>query len=228
MTQPIDSWLGDLIQKKQSARVDVLDVGCGSGSYLTANATHFNTENITWTGIDPFPPPDNENKRIRYLKAKAEDLEVPDESIDYLVCTYSLHFFDDLKKAINEFCRVLKKGGRIMIVNIDPGDMEKSWLYEYFPESRALDLKRFPSLIRVVELLESVDLQVSFDYQRRRFFMPAQNAMAEVRKKKASQLQMVSEQGYNDGFNRLSMEALCSEKVILEEVASFVVRAIKI
>jgi ubiquinone/menaquinone biosynthesis C-methylase UbiE len=228
MTNPLDNWLGDLIQKKQSARVDVLDVGCGSGTYLTAQATHFNAENITWTGIDPCPPADNDIKRIRYLKAKAEDLGIPNESIDYLICTYSLHFFDDLDQAINEFWRVLKKGGRIMIVNIDPADMEKSWLYEYFPDSRVLDLKRFPSLKTVVELLESVGLQVSFDYQRRRFFMPAQNVIAEVLKKKASQLQMISEQGYNDGFHRLSLEALDPEKVILEEVASFAVRAIKI
>jgi ubiquinone/menaquinone biosynthesis C-methylase UbiE len=62
----------------------------------------------------------------------AFDLGVEDESIDTLVNNYMFDLipFEDMDKIIREFRRVLKKGGKLILVNMTEGELFGSKLYD--------------------------------------------------------------------------------------------------
>lgn len=52
---------------------------------------------------------------VRTSVASAEDIPVPDRSVDVVVCAQAFHWFD-LDRALPEIARVLKPGGRLALV----------------------------------------------------------------------------------------------------------------
>ncbi|OLQ46043.1 methyltransferase [Bacillus licheniformis] len=64
---------------------------------------------------------------VRFQQGTAESLPFPDESFDIITCRYAAHHFSDVRKAVSEVARVLKKDGRFLLVD------------HYAPEDAALD-----------------------------------------------------------------------------------------
>jgi ubiquinone/menaquinone biosynthesis C-methylase UbiE len=52
------------------------------------------------------------------------DLAVPRDSFDVVIIHQVLHFLDDSARAIREAARVLRPGGRLLIVDFAPHDLE--------------------------------------------------------------------------------------------------------
>jgi SAM-dependent methyltransferase len=52
---------------------------------------------------------------VRRSVAAAEEIPLPDRSVDVVVCAQALHWFD-LDRALPEIARVLKRGGRLAVV----------------------------------------------------------------------------------------------------------------
>jgi len=81
------------------------------------------------------------NIEVRHMDA--EDLQFPDESVDYVLCGFAIFFFPQLNRAMSEFRRVLKPNGRICISTWDKSfDEQWSWFDEIVrdhlpPESEA-------------------------------------------------------------------------------------------
>jgi ubiquinone/menaquinone biosynthesis C-methylase UbiE len=68
---------------------------------------------------------------IEVRQMDAEDLPFPDESFDYVLCGFAIFFFPQLNRAMSEFRRVLKPGGRICISTWDKLVREQwSWFDE--------------------------------------------------------------------------------------------------
>ena len=63
----------------------------------------------------------------------AFDLPVEDESIDTLVNSYMFDLipFEDMQKIITEFRRVLKKNGKLIVVNMTEGERLGSRIYDF-------------------------------------------------------------------------------------------------
>jgi len=105
----------------------VLDVACGTGvvTRLAAEQT-----GVTVTGLDMNPgmldvarsvTPDELS--IEWRQSSAEEMPLPDETYDAVLCQLSLQFFPDKLGALRQMRRVLSSGGRL-IVNA-PGKMER-------------------------------------------------------------------------------------------------------
>lgn len=102
----------------------VLDIGCGSGSALR-HACRFLTSGRA-IGIDPSPEmvqvatKQSESHRktqdIRFETAGAEAIPLPDDSVDVALAINSLHHWQDPDGAFAEIRRVLKPGGRVILV----------------------------------------------------------------------------------------------------------------
>jgi len=97
----------------------LLDVGCGSGisvDYLR------NTHGFNASGIDISASLISEglqrNPALPLAQATAEALPCGDESLDGIFCECVLSLLDDPLKALKEFYRTLKKGGRLVLSDL--------------------------------------------------------------------------------------------------------------
>jgi ubiquinone/menaquinone biosynthesis C-methylase UbiE len=102
--------LGDLRGKR------VLDAGCGKGRF--ARVFHKQEPDAEIWGLDIS------QEMLRYVPAgihtkagSMTDLPFADAYFDGLYATESLEHAVDIEKAVEEICRVVKKGGRIAIID---------------------------------------------------------------------------------------------------------------
>ena len=104
--------------------LDVLDAGCGEG-YLSRILAR---QDATVTGID-FSAKLIEAARRQNLNDKlsvsfdvgsVDDLPYEDETFDLVVCNHLMNDLRDPSRAISEFARVLRQGGRLVILMLHP------------------------------------------------------------------------------------------------------------
>jgi ubiquinone/menaquinone biosynthesis C-methylase UbiE len=99
----------------------VLDVACGTG-IVARLASEKVDSNGTVAGVDVNPgmlevarsmtPADGS---IEWHVSSAEDMTLPDEAFDVVLCQISLQFMTDKLTALQEMRRVLVSGGRILL-----------------------------------------------------------------------------------------------------------------
>jgi len=134
-------WL-DVISRwvPKGAVSEILDVGCGTGRYSTALAAHFNARVIA---VDPSEKMLAEarkkaTERVRYERASAESLPLPDASIDMVFMSMVFHHFDDSEQAVRECRRVLRRGGIICLRAATIDRIETYPYLPFFPSSGAI------------------------------------------------------------------------------------------
>ena len=103
----------------------VLEIGCGSGRITSLLAAH--TDQII--AIDPDPElirqACSELPGVDFRLAKGENLPFSDHRFDLVLFTLSLHH-QDSRAALSEATRVLKDGGRILVVEpAEDGEVER-------------------------------------------------------------------------------------------------------
>ena len=95
----------------------VLDVACGTGIATRLALRAVGAEG-TVAGLDPNPgmlavARDASPAGIEWIEAPAEDIPLPDGSIDLVTCSMGLQFVSDKPRALGEMRRVLAPGGRV-------------------------------------------------------------------------------------------------------------------
>lgn len=98
----------------------VVDVGMGTG-IVSQEILKITGEPGKLIGVDPSPGMMAQAKLPAEVVCKlgrAEEIPVPDASVDFLVMGYALRHISDFSKACAEFRRVLKPGGRVLILEI--------------------------------------------------------------------------------------------------------------
>ncbi|MDD4931846.1 MAG: class I SAM-dependent methyltransferase [Methylacidiphilaceae bacterium] len=97
----------------------VLDVGTGTG-LLAREALALVGPHGRVLGVDPSPGMLNEVRepRLQLLRGSAEALPVPDASCEFLSMGYALRHLRDVHAAFAEFYRVLRPGGRLLLLEI--------------------------------------------------------------------------------------------------------------
>lgn len=100
----------------------VLDVACGTGALARAAAARTGPTGHV-AGVDPGPgmlavarelAPD-----VDWRQGVAEALPFADQSFDAVACQFGLMFFTDRPQALREMFRVLRPGGRLVVVTWD-------------------------------------------------------------------------------------------------------------
>jgi ubiquinone/menaquinone biosynthesis C-methylase UbiE len=122
------------------ARGDTLEVAIGTG----LNLPHYPPE-VRLTGVDLSPDmlafarirSKQIGRRVTLSEGDAHDLPFTDCSFDTVVCTYALCSVPDVPRAVSEMKRVLKLGGRLILVDhirsSVPPIFWLQWLYEFIP-----------------------------------------------------------------------------------------------
>lgn len=97
----------------------VLEIGAGDGENFGALDTE-----VEWVGLEPDSERRKELRRrarswrhSEVLDAKAERIPLPDHSVDGVLGTYVLCSVDDVTATAAELRRVLKPGGRVVLID---------------------------------------------------------------------------------------------------------------
>jgi len=116
------SWYrrGRLVAAGLKPGMQVVDVGMGTG-LVSAEILRITGEPERLVGVDPSPgmmkcatlP-----AQTRCLLGRAEEIPLPDASVDFLVMGYALRHIADFSAACTEFRRVLRPGGTVLILEI--------------------------------------------------------------------------------------------------------------
>jgi demethylmenaquinone methyltransferase/2-methoxy-6-polyprenyl-1,4-benzoquinol methylase len=98
----------------------VVDVACGTG-VITELASRLVGQEGRVLSVDPSPGMREEARRkrgIEVLDGTAESLPLTDASADFLVMGYALRHVADLLVTFRQFARVLRPGGRLLLLEI--------------------------------------------------------------------------------------------------------------
>lgn len=105
------------------SRLKILDVGCGTGNLLLKIARKYN-KSIELVGVDLSPKMISiakekleENSFINYETGTSDNLKFNSNYFDYVICSNSLHHHPSTQNSLKEMTRVLKKNGKLIIVD---------------------------------------------------------------------------------------------------------------
>lgn len=115
--------------------MQLLDVACGTGLVAAAAAKILGgAETITCVEpSDGMIAVAKTKLAARFVKSRAESMPLPDNAYDFLTLGYALRHFTELELAFREFLRVLKPGGKVLIMEVTrPKDPVRRWLFRAY------------------------------------------------------------------------------------------------
>lgn len=115
----IRDWLSPYVSRGGK----VLDVGGGTGALANRLSVALSAH---VTVLDPTPEmlaylPDTD--RIDGIQGVAEAMPFNDDSFDAAITTDAFHHFRDQEGAVRELARVVRPGGGVVVVDLDPSGM---------------------------------------------------------------------------------------------------------
>jgi demethylmenaquinone methyltransferase/2-methoxy-6-polyprenyl-1,4-benzoquinol methylase len=98
----------------------VLDVACGTG-LMSLAASRLTQGQVTLVGVDPSPGMSalaRTKLPMEFHEGVAEALPVANAAFDFVMMGYALRHVPDWNRAFREFARVLRPGGRVVLLEI--------------------------------------------------------------------------------------------------------------
>lgn len=197
-----------LVRGNINAESVVLEVGCGTGNYLTeiSARTH-----AACYGLDPAEKMLSQaraNPRangIQWRMGYARHLDFPDEMFDLVYTVDVSHHIQHRLTYFQEAMRVLKPGGKVCTVT------DSEWIIShreplatYFPETIAVNLARYPTTHELLEetaaagFVNIVEKMAEYPYM---LYDPAG-----YRNKAYSSLHLIDEAAWRRGLARLEAD----------------------
>lgn len=141
----------------------ILEVGCGTGNYLE----RIKEKPALLIGLDVsqnmLVKARSKLPDIRLIRSKAEYLSFSDHTFDAIYCIQVLHHISDKNQITSEIFRTLKRGGKFVLQTCSHEQLLTFCFYHYFTHAREIDLKRFPSINDIHDILASAGFkEISF------------------------------------------------------------------
>jgi ubiquinone/menaquinone biosynthesis C-methylase UbiE len=195
----------------------VLEVGCGTGHWLRS----FGGGGIRVTGLDAsarmLAYARTQAPRATLAQGSAECLPWASESFDRVFCINAFHHFHDKVAFLTEAVRVLRPGGLMMTVGLDPhAGVDQWYIYDYFDNVLEIDRRRYPASSQIREWMRSAGFAgcVTREIQHLPIRLAARAALEQGRldKSMTSQLSVLTDEQYRQGIDRVR-EAVESAEV---------------
>ena len=186
----------------------ILEAGCGTGHWLDVLRRSKNF----LMGLDYSA---GMLTRARYslpdaalIRGTAVYLPLPNASLDRVFCINALHHFPNKPAFLAEVKRILRPGGRLLTVGLDPHRNQDRWhVYDYFPESLAIDRERFPASEALREWMAVAGFKncVTQEVDHWVIHLSAREVLEQGRLDTAatSQLSVLTDEEYARGMGRL-------------------------
>jgi ubiquinone/menaquinone biosynthesis C-methylase UbiE len=150
---------------KPTPEDSLLDVACGGGHtalFFAPLVRSVVASDLTMAMLkkaQEFISEEGRVDNVMFREADAEDLPFPAGSFTMLTCRIAPHHFPDVPRALREFHRVLRRGGRLVIIDtLLPDDPEIAEFYQ------TMEKMRDPTHVRAyrreewTEMLQEADL----------------------------------------------------------------------
>jgi SAM-dependent methyltransferase len=180
------------------------DVGCGTGSTTAALARRFALDAV---GVDRSAEMLSAATargcaECRFVRARAESLPFADDSFDRVLMQTTVHLMDR-DRAFPEVRRVLRPGGRLVVLSVDPAGIDEFWLADWFPSYAAIDRARFPDLETLDDELSRAGFTDTTTLRRARIMrFTRDRALAMLRGRFASSFAVIGDDEYRAGVER--------------------------
>jgi len=192
----------------------VLDLGCGTGRFVEPLRNFFNAFVY---GVDPSEKMLSEAKantkseNVSYLKGSAEQIPLPDNTIDLIFLSMTYHHLRDVKKAVLEMKRVLKPGGYVVIRNATKEDIKQLELFNFFPKAKQIELERMPDMQSMSALFQENNFkQIVVKTIKQKFAENYKQYFGKVSMRSLSSLQLITDKAFNNGL--LALKKYCFSK----------------
>jgi ubiquinone/menaquinone biosynthesis C-methylase UbiE len=198
-----------------------LEVGCGTGRWLQAIEALANPV----VGVDPSARMLQVARAAApaafVARARAESLPLQSESVDRMFCINALHHFTDPIAFFLEARRVLRPGGALLTVGLDPhAGQDRWWVYDYFPETLIADRERYLPTPAIRGMMAAAGLERC--ETREVQHSPRQLRVAEAEsggflaRASKSQFLVISDAEYEAGLARIRTAAAnCPDELVL-------------
>lgn len=185
----------------------VLEVGCGTGYWLTLTQSCEIRCGLDYSAgmLDKAKQRD---ESLRLVRGTAARLPFREDVFDFVFCVHALHHFDDPLTFVYEARCVLRTGGALAIIGMDPQTEQDRWyLYDCFPGTCETDLARYPSGDMVLHWMKEagfvgcerrIAARLEHDFIGRQVLSdPA------LQKNGTSQLSLLTEDAFTSGMARI-------------------------
>ncbi len=98
--------------------VTLLDVGAGPGTFAMRAAARF--PKLRVIAVEPSRDFARPRHGVELACARGEALPLADASVDVAICLSSIRHVRDRRATLRELRRVVRRGGRLVIVELDP------------------------------------------------------------------------------------------------------------
>ena len=213
---PVDENIARLLEERGLIRV--LDLACGTANYLERQEAVYAGQAVEWLGLDKSPDmlavARAKGLCAELIEGDAQALPFAEATFDYVKLRFAFHHFEDKQRAVAEIARVLKSGGELSIFSLAHDYAKDWWPYRYFPSSPAIDAERFMGSLAIYELLErhGLETRARIDVHIERFSFADLVGQTELRD--MSQLNLIREEEYRSGLEKLREDAGKSECII--------------
>jgi ubiquinone/menaquinone biosynthesis C-methylase UbiE len=124
----------------------ILEVGCGTGHWLAI--LHGLAGSVY--GLDRsagmLAKARDRAASFGLVRGHANRLPLTNHAFDLVLCVSALHHFDDPQGFVGDARLLLRPGGALTIIGMNPHAGRDRWyLYEYFPGTLEADRRRYPS-----------------------------------------------------------------------------------
>jgi len=183
-----------------------LDLGCGTG--YTAKAIH-QLSGGTILGLDKsFAMLRGALNNIPVIAGRAEMVPTRSNIFDCVVAAFVVHLVQDLRAVLREAFRVLRHGP-LIILTASEEDLARRYANRYFPALLPLDLKRYPSISFLIDVLGQVGFsEINIKPLLLKSVALDQAYVAWHEKRTWSSLVLLADQEFKSGIIRMKQEIL--------------------
>ncbi len=209
--------LADLARDLHAHRI--LEAGCGTGHWLAG----LRALTGQCYGLDPsagmLAQARRQSAPWRLLRGRGERLPCATGTLDMVYCVNALHHIAEARAFVSEAWRVLRPGGLLALIGMDPHGRRGSWyVYEYFAGSYETDLARFPSWEVVLDWLNAAGFTQLARQLVEHIFDPKKGravfADPFLRKHAVSQLALLNDTAYAAGLRRMEAALAANENLV--------------
>lgn len=195
----------------------VLEAGCGTGHWTAALRELAPRICGIDYSLEMLRRARARDSGARIVRATAEFLPFREERFDLIFCVNAIHHFERIDRFIPEARRLLRPGGTLAVIGMDPHHRRDYWcVYDYFPETRAIDLARYPSSGQIMDSMlragfDRVECGVACHIVQSRTGREVLND-PEMQRNGCSQMALLTDRQYAAGIERIESALRLSDR----------------